>query len=126
MDHWKDKAALVTGASAGIGAEIVRQLAKNGIKVIAAARRLDKLQELATGIKREFNVDIYPMRCDVKEEEDILKTFKWADEKLGGVDVLINNAAVLYKESIIGKLLLFTFLCFPLFFILFFFLALSL
>jgi len=127
MDRWEGKVVLVTGASRGIGAEIARQLAKNGMKVIAAARTLDKLQELAAGVKREFNVDIYPMRCDVKEEKDILKIFKWADEKLDGIDVLINNVAVLHNETIIGKLmLLFAFLSFPLFFIFFFFLVLSL
>jgi len=106
MERWAHKVALVTGASAGIGAQIVRELAKNGMKVIAIARRLDRLQKLTASIKHEHKIDIYPMQCDIGKEEDILKIFKWADEKLGGVDVLINNAAVLYSESIIGNFLL--------------------
>ncbi|XP_026830693.1 farnesol dehydrogenase-like isoform X2 [Ooceraea biroi] len=104
MDHWEGKVALVTGASVGIGASIARELAKNGMKVIAVARRLEKLQELAANIKDEYKTDIYPMQCDVQKEEDILKVFEWAHEKLGGVDVLVNNAGVVHLETIIeGK-----------------------
>ncbi|XP_026830691.1 farnesol dehydrogenase-like [Ooceraea biroi] len=104
MDHWEGKVALVTGASVGIGASIARELAKNGMKVIAVARRLEKLQELAANIKDEYKADIYPMQCDVQKEEDILKVFEWAHEKLGGVDVLVNNAGVVHLETIIeGK-----------------------
>lgn len=103
MDRWAGKVTLVTGASAGIGAEIVKGLAKNGMKVIAVARRLDKLQDLAARIKHEFKIDVYPMQCDVQKEEDIFRVFKWANEKLGGIDVLINNAGVVYNSPIIGK-----------------------
>ncbi|EZA60098.1 Dehydrogenase/reductase SDR family member [Ooceraea biroi] len=101
MDRWEGKVVLVTGASAGIGAAIARELAKNGMKVIAVARRLEKLQELAANIKGEYKADIYPMQCDVQKEEDILRVFKWANEKLGGVDVLVNNAGVVYTDPII-------------------------
>lgn len=104
MDRWTGKVALVTGASVGIGAQITRELAKNGMKVIAIARRLDKLQELAADIKREHKVDVYPLACDVRKEEDILNVFKWTEMKLGGVDVLINNAGALASEPIIGEL----------------------
>ncbi|RLU15107.1 hypothetical protein DMN91_012994 [Ooceraea biroi] len=104
MDRWEGKVALVTGASAGIGVAIARELAKNGMKVIAVARRLEKLQELVANIKGEYKADIYPMQCDVQKEEDILRVFKWANEKLGGVDVLVNNAGVVHPEPIIeGK-----------------------
>jgi len=103
MERWAHKVALVTGASAGIGAEIVKELARNKMKVFVAARRLDKLQELTASIKHEHKIDIYPMRCDVQREEDILRVFESANEKLGGVDALINNVGVHYKETIIGK-----------------------
>lgn len=104
MNRWAGKVALVTGASSGIGAAIVRALAKNGVKVIAAARRYDKLQQLAANIKQEYKIDVYPMACDVQKEEDILNVFEWAESTLGGVDVLINNAGLLSYETIIGKL----------------------
>ncbi|KAL6417943.1 hypothetical protein ACFW04_008588 [Cataglyphis niger] len=101
MDRWEGKVALVTGASSGIGTQIVKALAKNGMKVIAIARRLGKLEELAASIKSEFNGKAYPMACDVRQEEEILKVFKWAEEELGGVDVMINNAGVIVTEPII-------------------------
>lgn len=104
MDRWAGKVALVTGASVGIGAEIAKVLAEKGMKVIAIARRLEKLKELAACIKSELKTDIYPMACDVRKEEDILRVFNWANDKLGGVDVLINNAGVLFNEPIIGKI----------------------
>ncbi|EFN70152.1 Dehydrogenase/reductase SDR family member 11 [Camponotus floridanus] len=101
MDQWAGKVALVTGASSGIGAETAKLLAKGGMKVIAVARRLENLKELAASIKSEFNVQIYPIKCDVQQEEEILKVFKWAEEELGGVDVLINNAGVVVNKPII-------------------------
>ncbi|XP_070154365.1 farnesol dehydrogenase-like [Polyergus mexicanus] len=101
MDRWEGKVALVTGASSGIGMQIAKALAKNGMKVIIVARRLEKLEELAASIKSEFNGEVYPMVCDVRQEEEILKVFKWAEEELGGVDVLINNAGVIVNEPII-------------------------
>jgi len=113
MDRWTGKVALVTGASVGIGMQIATVLAKNGMKVIVAARRLNKLQELMVNIKQEYNVDLYPIRCDLREEKDILKMFKWVIMKLGGVDVLINNAGIISKDLISGKLSLF-FSSFPL------------
>ncbi|XP_077256280.1 farnesol dehydrogenase-like [Temnothorax americanus] len=101
MDRWIGKVAMITGASAGIGAQITRALAKNGMKVIAVARRLEKLEELAKNIKREFKAEVYTMQCDVRQEENILKVFKWAEERLSGIDVMINNAGVISNETII-------------------------
>jgi len=103
MDRWTGKVALVTGASVGIGPEIATVLAKNGMKVIIAARRATKLQELTIKLKQEYNLNVYPIRCDLREEEQILRMFKWAFLKLGGVDVLVNNAAIISKELISGK-----------------------
>ncbi|XP_020280811.1 farnesol dehydrogenase-like, partial [Pseudomyrmex gracilis] len=100
MERWLGKVALVTGASSGIGADIGRTLAINGMKVIAVARRMEKLQELAADVQRKCNAKLHPIRCDVQKEEDILEVFKWAEKHLNGVDVLINNAGVLSTVSL--------------------------
>jgi gluconate 5-dehydrogenase len=109
MDRWTGKVALVTGASVGIGMQIAIVLAKNGMKVIVAARRAKKLQELMVIVKQDYDVDLYPIRCDVKEEKDILKLFDWATITLGGIDVLINNAGTISAQLITSKLSFFFF-----------------
>ncbi|XP_012224678.2 farnesol dehydrogenase [Linepithema humile] len=101
MERWAGKVALVTGASVGIGAKVTSALAENGMKVIAVARRLENLQQLAASLKREFKAEVYPMQCDVRQEKDILNVFQWAEKELGGVDVLINNAGVISSKTII-------------------------
>ena len=47
MDRWRNRVAVVTGASAGIGAALCKMLADNGMKVVGCARRVDKIEELA-------------------------------------------------------------------------------
>ena len=47
MERWRNRVALVTGASAGIGAAICQVLAKHGMKVVGCARRIEKIEELA-------------------------------------------------------------------------------
>ena len=51
MDRWTGRVALVTGASAGLGAALAKTLASKGLKVVACARRMEKLQELASECK---------------------------------------------------------------------------
>jgi len=103
MDRWKGKVALVTGGSSGIGSAIVKAMAKYELRVITIGRRMQKLQELAQNIKDEYNIDIYIMRCDIRQEEDIFKVFKWASDTFNGIDVFVNNAAIIANENIIGK-----------------------
>ena len=104
MDRWTGKVAVVTGASVGIGAEIAEALVRSGIKVVGVGRRVQKIRDLATKLKSQKGA-LYPMECDVRKEEDILKVFRWTEEELGGVDILINNAGILVAEPIIGELI---------------------
>ncbi|CAL7944506.1 unnamed protein product [Xylocopa violacea] len=98
MNRWIDKVAIVTGASSGIGVAISKALVLHGVKVVGLARRLDKLQEIA----RELGKDkFYPIQCDISKEEDILRAFESVEKQLGGVDILINNAAVLSSALVI-------------------------
>ncbi|XP_047371395.1 farnesol dehydrogenase-like [Vespa velutina] len=102
MERWSGKVALVTGASVGIGAKIAEELARHDLKVVAIARRFNKLEELKRRVEEQkLPGKIYPMKCDVSKEEEILNVFKWIKEELGEVNVLINNAAVIVNEKII-------------------------
>jgi len=87
----------VTGASSGIGAAIAKDLVKKGLKVVAVARRIDRLQEASDNLQNEPG-KLHPVKCDVTKEQDILAAFSWIKEHLGGVDIMINNAGVLHQS----------------------------
>jgi NADP-dependent 3-hydroxy acid dehydrogenase YdfG len=75
--------AVVTGASSGIGAATARHLAAAGFEVVCAARRLDRIEELAK------EIDGRAVRCDVTSAEDVAALAAAAGER---VDLLVNNA----------------------------------
>lgn len=103
MERWRGRVAVVTGASAGIGAVISRVLVENGVKVIGMARRVDKIQalskELQEGSKGEGS--LCAVECDVADKASVLSAFQTVEESHGGVDVLINNAGVLGNNSLL-------------------------
>lgn len=84
--------ALITGASAGIGAEFARQLASAGHHIALTARRGERLDELATTLKQDHGVECLVIPADLadpKASEMIVETIEQAGFR---VDVLINNA----------------------------------
>uniref|UniRef100_A0A6P7FZB1 Farnesol dehydrogenase-like n=1 Tax=Diabrotica virgifera virgifera TaxID=50390 RepID=A0A6P7FZB1_DIAVI len=99
MDRWLGKVALVTGASAGVGAAISEKLVEAGLKVVGVARRTKVLDELAQKLSSKKG-KFFPYTGDVSKEEDIVKAFSWTKENVGPVSVLINNAAVLLLEDL--------------------------
>merc|ERR1712008_153919 len=90
MERWANRVAVVTGASVGIGAAISKLLCQNGMKVVGCARRVEKIQE----IKDDGFPTLYPYKCDMTKEQEIMDMFKWVEEhpELGKVDVCIPNA----------------------------------
>jgi NADP-dependent 3-hydroxy acid dehydrogenase YdfG len=90
MESLAGKRVVVTGASSGIGAETVRLLAAAGATVVAAARRRERLDALA----KELGAAVVVQRTDMRREADVLALFAAARERLGGVDVLVNNAGL--------------------------------
>lgn len=83
------KIALVTGASSGIGAQTVKLFSSLGAKVIAAARREDRLQDLANQYS-----DVMAVRCDVGVEADCKNLVDTIINEYGKIDILINNAGI--------------------------------
>lgn len=79
------KTALVTGASSGMGKVIARRLIQDGYQVYAAARSVEKMNDLA-------QLGVRPLRMDISRDEDILAAVDTIVSQTDGVDVLVNNA----------------------------------
>jgi 3-oxoacyl-[acyl-carrier protein] reductase len=87
------RVAFVTGASRGIGAAIARRLAKDGLHVVAVARQLDKLQQIAGEIAAEGG-SAEAIVCDISDGAALTKCIEDTIEKHGHLDVLVNNAGI--------------------------------
>ena len=85
--------AIVTGASSGIGREVARELARQGASVVLAARREDRLRELAGQIAAAGG-RVEWVAGDITEPDVRAKTIQTAADCFGGLDVLVNNAGV--------------------------------
>ena len=90
MFNLKDKTALVTGASGGIGASIALALHKQGAKVCITGTNLKKLNQ----INQDSSMAFSQVVCDLSNREDLKKIIPSVEEKLGRIDILINNAGI--------------------------------
>jgi short-subunit dehydrogenase len=86
--------ALVTGASAGLGTEFARQLAKKGLNLLLVARRGDRLQALAASLSQDFGVAVKTLVADLSEPDAPLLIEKYCYDNSLQIDWLINNAGV--------------------------------
>lgn len=103
MDRWKGKVAVITGASSGIGAQIVIDLLNAGMIVVGLARRVERVLVLQSEVAEGSTGVLHALKCDVTSEEDVKKTFKWIIDELGGVDVLVNNAGIARNFNLIDS-----------------------
>ncbi|HVC32849.1 MAG TPA: SDR family oxidoreductase [Chloroflexota bacterium] len=88
----KGKVALVTGGSEGIGRGAALRLAQEGASVAIAARRPDVLEAAATLIRQQSGGEVLAVPTDVTRPEDLRRFVETAAERLGRIDVLVNNA----------------------------------
>ena len=96
-----DRVAVVTGASSGIGAATARALAREGYAVALAARREERINELAEEISSAGGKAL-AIPTDVSDPESAAALIRTAKEELGSVDVLVNNAGVMLLGPILG------------------------
>lgn len=92
---------VVTGASAGMGWAIVERFAHEGANIIAVARRLDRLQELAESLK-DAPGKVIPCQGDMGDPETSVKMIDLAVKEFGRLDVLVNNAGIMDDNTAVG------------------------
>jgi NAD(P)-dependent dehydrogenase (short-subunit alcohol dehydrogenase family) len=92
-EHVAERAALITGGSSGIGLAIARALGEDGYGVTVSARRPDKLEAAADGLRAD-GLDVLSMPAMMTEEDQINALFQAHRERFGRLDVLVNNAGV--------------------------------
>jgi len=88
-----ERAALITGASGGIGLAIARVLGEEGYSLTLSARRADKLEQEVQGL-REAGFELNTVPANMADENDVLALFAAHKERFGRLDALVNNAGV--------------------------------
>jgi len=92
-DLLKGKAILVTGGGTGLGRSMTRRFLQLGARAVIAGRRLGVLEETAAELRAETGGTVEPVQADVREPESVSALLDSCAELLGGLDVLVNNAA---------------------------------
>ena len=89
-----EKVVIITGASSGLGEATARRLAKNGAKLMLAARREDRLKELVSDIEKEGGTAKYQV-TDVTDRPSVEALAKATKQAYDRIDVLVNNAGLM-------------------------------
>lgn len=90
MSRLQDKNVLITGASSGIGRACAARFAKAGARLILAARRRERLEELSG----EFSVPIHVLELDVRDNQAVCNAINGLPEDFASIDILVNNAGL--------------------------------
>jgi acetoin reductase-like protein len=93
----QDKVAIVTGGAQGIGEAIVRAFAAEGARVVIA----DVAEDKAGALAQDIGNNALAVRLDVRDQASINATVKAAVERFGGIDILVNNAAVFDMQPLL-------------------------
>ena len=93
-DSLRDKVAIITGASSGIGEATARRLAESGARVVLAARRVERLEALAADIEHHQGTALVAP-TDVTDERSVQRLARMALDAFGRIDILINNAGIM-------------------------------
>jgi len=105
-DILKNKVALITGGSRGIGFAIAQRLAQEGVKIVIASKTTEPhpklpgtIYEAADAIK-QMGGEALPLHLDVRDELQIQKVVDEAAAHFGGIDILVNNASAIFLASV--------------------------
>lgn len=101
MDKWRNKTAVVTGSSSGIGLAILKELVCEGVNVVGLARNAGKFQPVIEEMQKASG-KIHVHSCDVSDADSVREAFEWIDDTVGAVDILINCAGIFRFVTILN------------------------
>ncbi len=90
----KDRVAIITGASRGIGLEVAKTLASQGASIVCVSTKLENSQKIADQLAQEFSVPTLGLQADVSSEPSVQEMVKAVMDHFGKIDVLVNNAGI--------------------------------
>jgi 3-hydroxybutyrate dehydrogenase len=97
----KNKSAVVTGSTSGIGLGIAKGLAKQGVNIlINGFGEADALRALCSDMAQEFGVKVIYSGADMSRPAEIREMIRHAASEFGGLDILVNNAGIQYTETV--------------------------
>jgi 3-hydroxybutyrate dehydrogenase len=98
----KDKTALITGGGRGIGRAVADAFAREGARVVVAARTAQQVLQAASEISAKFETEALALVCDVSDADSVRRAFETIGESFGGgVDILVNNAGIAESAPLI-------------------------
>lgn len=98
----RGQTAIVTGASSGLGVTFAEALAELGANLVIAARRYEKLAEVAENLAAKHKVKVLPVQTDVSQEPQVLSMVDAAVKRFGSLEILVNNAGVATMSPSVG------------------------
>lgn len=101
MNQFRNKTVLITGASAGVGAQTARSFAKLGANLVLIARNIEALNKIASELEKATQVLVIPM--NVTDSNKCDKAINEVINKFGSIDVLINNAGFHARGNVIAN-----------------------
>src|SRR6266498_2838225 len=97
----KDKKALITGASRGIGKAIAEKFASEGAELlILCSRDLTRLEELKSELETKYSASVYVYGFDINEQEQINGLFSFIQGNNLDIDILVNNAGIMKDAAL--------------------------
>lgn len=93
----KGRAAIVTGASRGIGKETARQFLEEGVRVMICGRNAETLERARAELAQATGGEVHALVADTMREADIARLVSTAQERFGTIDILVNNAGQMYS-----------------------------
>lgn len=100
MVELKNKVAIVTGASSGIGASIAQTLSSHGVNVVLSGRNESRLNDVADGLRTAGHSEVDTLVVDITDQNEVEHLVQFTKEKFGQVDILVNSAGQMLSSAI--------------------------